>query len=274
MKVNNIDITKTVQNFGKLKNMFNNMLVEGMVTKDNKSKDLFKSYVKSIKENEILRTQFLIYNNIENKIETNDFKATQFVQESISLMNKFSKDEIIKANSKLAESLLWEQEVDNHLEELHENITTLIFTEKTPNTIDTIIEATAKVVDYIKNNKPKEVNESIELPVSMISTIMVDKYNEKYASLDESEKAVLKALIESDDNQKKEVYGNIVKECVDLINTSLENYSGEDLSENELKTKDKLLRVKEKLLNDKQEINENFYTNITRLVELRGSLKK
>ena len=73
---------------------------------------------------------------------------------------------------------------------------------------------------------------------------------------------------------KKEVYSNILKECLELVNETLTKYSGSDLDENELKTKDKLLRVKEKLLNDKVEINETFNVEISKLVELRSLLKQ
>jgi len=47
----------------------------------------------------------------------------------------------------------------------------------------------------------------------------------------------------------------------------------EKLVESDLDTKDRLLRVKDKLLNDKQEIDENYPKNISKLVELRASLK-
>jgi hypothetical protein len=40
-----------------------------------------------------------------------------------------------------------------------------------------------------------------------------------------------------------------------------------------LEAKDKLLTVKDKLLNDKQEINEDFTKNISKLIELRTNLK-
>ena len=115
-----------------------------------------------------------------------------------------------------------------------------------------------------RNNKSKAIVEAIELPNSMLSTMMVDKYNEKYASLDESEKQVLKVLIESTDEEKKEVYSSTLRECIDLIN--------EKLDTTDLDAKDKLLRVKDKLLNDKQEINEDFFKNISKLVELKNNL--
>ena len=254
-----------MQNFGKITNAFNGVLAEGLVTKDTNNKQMFKKYIKSIKENEALKTQFLVYNNIENKVETNEFKANLFLQENIALLNKFSREELLEANKKLAEPVLTESETSYPNQKLHEDIATLIFTEKNAKTIDVIVEATANIIDYMKNNTVKEVKEAIELPNSMLSTIMVEKYNEKYANLDESEKEVLKTLIDSDDEKKKEVYSSTIRECIDLID--------EKLKESSLEAKDKLLRVKDKLLNDKKEINEDFVKNITKLVELRSSLK-
>jgi hypothetical protein len=260
-----IDITKTVQNFGKIKNAYNEILVESVVAKNKDKKDLFKSYVKTIKENEALKNQFLVYNIIENKVEINESKAKAFVDECMNIISKYNTKDILIANNKLVENIMFEKDSDYDKKEVHENITTLIFTPKTPKNIDTILEAKAYIVNYILNNKEKEVNESVALPNSLVSTIMVDKYNQKYADLDESEKEILKSLIDSDSDKKKEVYANTIKECITLIN--------EKLVESDLDTKDRLLRVKDKLLNDKQEIDENYIKNISKLVELRGSLK-
>ena len=254
-----------MQNFGIITNAFNGVLAEGLVSKDTNNKQIFKKYIKTIKENEVLKTQFLVYNNIENKIEENEFKANLFLQENIALVKKFSKKEIAKANQLLANNISIELGESYTNAELHENISKLIFTDKTTSNIDAIVEATASIINFMKTNQPKEVNESIDLPSSMISTIMVDKYNEKYSTLDESERQILKALIDSDDDKKKEVYSVTLRECIDLIDGKL--------IESDLEAKDKLLRVKDKLLNDKQEVNEDFFKNISKLVELKNSLK-
>ena len=95
--------------------------------------------------------------------------------------------------------------------------------------------------------------------------MMVDKYNERYNTLDESEKKVLKSLIDSTDEQKKEIYSEILNECLGLVN--------DKLKESDLNTKEKLLLVKEKLLNDTKEVNENYAKSISKLIELRESLK-
>ena len=262
-----------MKNFGKIKNIFNDLVSEGIATKDAASLDLFKKYVKTIKENEILKTQFLVISNIENKVESNREKATEFVKENIALFSVFDKKKMEDLNANLTEFItlcdkgdLLKEDLDYNHKSLHENIATLIFTKRTPKTIDTIVEATSNVVEYIMTNKPKEIVESSGLPNSLISTIMVEKYNERYSDLDESEKEILKALINSDDTKKKEVYSKTIRECIDLID--------EKLKESSLDAKDKLLQVKDKLLNDKLEVNEDYTKNISKLVELRSSLKQ
>jgi hypothetical protein len=259
------DLTNITKNFGHIKALYNNVLSESVMSKNNDKKNLFKNYLRTLKENEILKTQFLVYSNIENKVEPNVAKATMFIKESIELFSKYDKKDILESNKKLVLELLFEGEIENDKAELHESISTLIFTERTPNNIDTIVEAMDKVVNYVVNNEPKAVNEAIELPTSMMTSMMVEKYNEKYSVLDESQRSVLKVLIESTEEEKKNVYKNILTECLGFINEKLET--------SDLETKEKLFKVKEKLLNDKQEVNEDFIKNVSKLIELRDGLK-
>ena len=260
-----------MQNFGKIKNAFNELVSEGIAIKDINSQNLFKKYIKAVRENKILKTQFLVITNIENRIETDRDKANQYLKENIDLFSSFDKKKMIEANKNLSSFIalcdkgeLLNEGFEYNNKDLHENISKLIFTKRTPNTIDIIIEATNSIVDHMMNNKVIELVEAIDLPSSMISTIMVDKYNDKYADLTESEKEVLKVLIESTDDEKKSVYTKIVRECIDLIN--------EKLGGSDLESKDKLLRVKDKLLNDKCEVTENFNESISKLIELKDNL--
>jgi len=259
-----------MQNFGKIKNAFNGILAEGVVSKNETNKLLFKKYIQTIKESNILRTQFLVYNNIENKLESDSMSANVFVSENLKLLEKFKVSDIINENKKLLalskdiEAKL-DESYDPSLSSLHESLSNLIFTKRTASNMDAVTNNVTSVINYIKANKPKELIEAIELPNSLITTTLVDKYNEKYSSLDESEKQILKVLIDATDAEKKEVYSNTLRECVLLINEKL---NGADLE-----AKDKLLRVKEKLLNDKLEVNEDFAKNISKLAELRESLK-
>ncbi len=252
-----------MQNFGKIKNAFNELLAEGLSTNNPESKRIFKKYIKTIKENEIIKTQFLVVSNIEEKVESSREKATEFVKENIALFSKFNTKTILEANKSLS-SFIGLKDVDYKHKDLHENISKLIFTNRTPKTVDTIVEAISAVVDYIVNNKPKVITEAIELPNSMLINILVDKYNERYSELSESEKEILKSLIDSTEETKKEIYTKTLRECIDLVNEKLNNSNTQ--------TKEKLLNVKDRLLNDTSEINEDYFKNISKLVELKSSL--
>ncbi len=256
-----------MQNFGKLKNIFNTLLVEAISTGDENKKKLFKEYVKTIRENKILKAQFLIYNNIEEKVETNEHKATEFVKANIEALRKYTNKEISEANKLLAKPLLLEQELpngDDNLGQLHEDITTLIFTDKNPSTVDLVVESLTGIVDYIKENEIKESSDANVLPNSVLSNIAVDKFNDRYSELNEDEKSVLKTILESDDNGKEEIYNTLSRECVDLVD--------KNLTESDIEAKEKLLAVKDRLLRQKY-ASDSFISNISKLIELKSNLK-
>jgi hypothetical protein len=258
-----------MQNFGKIKNAFSEILAEGIASNDVAKKSLFKKYIKTLKESEILKTQFLVYENIENAIETDLFTANLIVSENLSLMDKFNKKDILKENQKL---LSLSEEVANKVNEsyeetlvsLHESISNLIFLNKKASTINEATKNRKIVLDFINANKPRVIEESYDVPNSMLSSILVEKYNERYSDLTETEKEVVKVLIESDNDKKIEVYTKISRECIDLID--------EKLNESDLETKDRLLKVKDKLLRNTVELNEDFPKNISKLVELKITL--
>jgi hypothetical protein len=62
---------------------------------------------------------------------------------------------------------------------------------KSPKTIDVVVESMSKVIELINENKAKEVIEVIDLPNSLLSKIMLEKYNEEYSVLNETEEKFL-----------------------------------------------------------------------------------
>lgn len=257
-------MSKNVKNFGKIRNTYNNILIESITSKKDENKSVFKKYIKAIKSDEILKEQFLIFNNIENKVEADRAKATEYVKESIALLSKYPKQSIIESNTKLFNDITFEFDVDYDKKDLHEAITTLVFTDRKASTLDAILEATDKVVDYIINNKAKEVNEGLDIPNSLLISLSVGNFNEEYKDLSESEKAIVSIMIESTPEEKEKLFKDTNVECVSLINSKLE--------ESDINAKEKLLSVKERLLN--QEFNnESFIKDITKLIELKETLK-
>jgi hypothetical protein len=258
-----------MQNFGKIKNVFNNLLIEGIIKKDVNSKALFKKYIKTIKESEILKTQFLVYNNIENKVDTDSFSANVFVSENIKLLEKYSASDILKENLKLVNILKESKNklVDEYeLSTLHESLCDLMFTKRTPHNIEKITQDIKKVTNYITTNRVKEVNESIDLPLSMMTNIMVDNYNEKYSKLSGDDKEILKVLLDENFENKKNVYSKMVAECTELIEGLLKEADEESTK--------KLVQVKNKILEENKVFTEEeFMTKLSKLIELKNNLK-
>lgn len=256
-----------MQNFGKIKTVFNNLLVEGLVTKDVKKKELFKTYVKTIKESDILKTQFLVYNNIEKKIESDPVSANIYVSENIKLLEKFPVNKIIAENNKLLKLIKNDDKLneDYDLAQLHESITNLITTKKTPKNIDLITKETKNVIDYITANKTTEIQESVDLPISMLSNLMVEKYNEKYSSIDETEKSVLRVILQSTPKERTNEYKKMIGECLTLIEQLVLTVDEE--------AKNKLLMVKEKLNEDVEVNDNNFINKLSKVIELRDNLQ-
>jgi len=256
-------MNEIIKNFGKIKNTYNSILVESISNK-NDNKNLFKNYIKLIKNNEILKEQFLIYTNIENKIESDRFKATEYVKESINLLNKYSKLDIADANAKLVTHILYEFDVDYDKNELHEAITTLIFTDKNAKSLDKIMESTDVVVNYILNNKPKEINEDLNVPNSLLLSLSVDKFNDEYDDISESEKKVIQAVLTNDISEREVMFKEFIQECLTSVDGKL-------IEEGDITIKEKLLNVKDKLM--KFNFNNDTYQNdMSKLLVLKNSL--
>jgi hypothetical protein len=253
-----------MQNFGKIKNGFNDLLIKGIGKKDDASKKLFKQYIKTIKESEVLRTQFLVYHNIENKVDNDSFSASLFISENIKLLDKFDKNLILKENEKLS-NLIGKLSNEYDLSCLHESLSNLIFTKRTAKNVGNITDEIKAVTNYVVSNKPKEVNESIDMPISILTKLMTEKYNEKYDSLSADDKAIIKVLINSDFGIKEELYIKTITECIGLVDGLI--------SEGDAETKERLLKVKEKLQNDKESLTEGEFTDkFSKLISLKNNL--
>ena len=267
----------THMNFGQIKDVYNELLAESISTGNKSKKGLFKDYVKTLKENEILKSQFFIYSNIQNKFEENESRAVEFIKENINLMDKFTEKEINEANKTIMLDLVFENVEFNYTEglltndrvkELHENISKLITTKKSPSTISSLVETTHKVAQYITSNRKEdevivEGLDEVILSNKELGSLMVSKYNDRYSDLSESEIKTVKFILESDDDGKESFFKLNISECIDLVNVKLKQSSDG--------FKETLLSLKESLL-DRKYIKESFDTDIIKVLELKEDL--
>jgi len=234
-----------MDNFGIIKNTFNNILSESIIKKDDSGKRLFRKYIKVLKEEEELKSQYFIYKNLEYKKFEKESDAQFYIKENIELLKNLDKKKINKGNKKLL-SLLKDKELIKENSELYNHIDILTNTVKSPTTLDKLHTS----INFIKNkmlkeDKVEEMEEydKVNLPPSILTKMAVSKFNSKYADISEDEKKIIKSILNGSEKNKKNIYENIKLECIDLIDNKLEENIDLELKDKMLKVKDKLLRL-------------------------------
>lgn len=258
-----------MQNFGQIHETIKNVLIEAIVDKKSNGKEVFKKYVKILKNDSNLKTQFKVFERLENKSNNDDTERNKmFVDECISILEKLNVNSVNKSNNKLF-SFLKKNNIalleDYENKFLHSHIHNLAFTKKNSKNIDSIIESKLYLNKYSK--LITENKDTIEPYINkFIGPVMIEKFNEKYKDkLSESEKKAFKIITNGSEEDKQELYRNTINECIDLINNKLNE-------ECTIQEKDKFLQVKDKLL--RYEYNsEKFISEITKIVYLKDTLK-
>ena len=227
-----------MKNFGTIKDTFNSILAEAIIQKDEEGKKLFNQYLKTLKENTELRKQYLIFKNLSTKSFTDAVEAKDYIKENIELLRGLKVESLKKGFEKL-ETILDGKTLNEENSELYSHINTLYSTEKTPSTLDKINDS----INYIKEDMLKreevivEETETVNLPPSVLTKMATSRFNSKYANIDESEKGILKVVLNGTEEDKEKLYNDIKTECINSIDTKL----NEDI---DLDLKDKILKVK------------------------------
>lgn len=263
-------------NFGTLKDIFTEKLIESYTSEDKKGKILYKKFLKILKESETLKTAFIVFKNIENKTFVNEASAIEYLKESVSLFDKFRGEKSLPTECKKLVSLLESYEVDyknKEIKKIHQKLQTLITTEKNIHTLDKLQESKDVLVNWLISKK-ELVNEDGEdfyirknIDPKKFLNVAVEKFNEKYKdSLTEEEKNILKVLREDNKEKIKTLVLELVKENISLVNQYLEENSDNiTIKTKLLETKDVIYRIAEN--------NDSFNENVLKLYELKKSIK-
>jgi hypothetical protein len=254
-----------MSNFGNIKDTFKNLVIESTIKKDNKGKKLFSKFLKTIKENETLKNQYLIYSNLQNTKFDDKTEAIEFVKENISLLGGLDKEHINKGNEFFLKVLKGNKIVKEN-QEFYNKVTYLVNTKKTPSNLKKVNESINHIVRVMleKEDVEEVVTESIDLPPSVLTKLAVNKFNSRYSNISESEKEIIKTVLNGSNEDKEEIFNKLKRECIDTINNKLNESSDLDL-------KDKLLKVKDKLLNTDFSLD-NFKTDIGKIYDLNESI--
>ena len=250
-----------MKNFGKIKNNINSLLSESIVGKTNTNKTLFKYYLKELKGDKILGEMFKVYESIETLCEVDQFKASEKIKSHISRLDKYPLNDIRESNLRLNKSIGESNSGDYKYESIDGLITNLIFSR---GDVDSYVDNLSEAIEYVKVNTINETKDIDVYPNSVLSSMVVDKFNDKYSDLNESDKQTILSIRALDEDTRKDIFGRVVVECIDTVNIKLDNNENSDIKESLLSVKDKLLRMK---------YDTNIYIeNITKLYQLKQNL--
>jgi len=217
---------------------FNNNLIE-------ESKGLTTQFFDIIKNSPILQLEFKVYDNIENKNIENELIATRYIDNNIKLFEIYTNREIDDEYKKLENFLIEVDKIDLNPEKtkLYESIDNLIresLNDYNNINVDNIHESFIVVLNHIKSNK-KQLVENIELNNinENIIEIAINKFNEKYDNLNESDKKLLKKLIKSSDDEKQNLLEEYKKDNLII----LENIHNDNIKDKILKTIQKIKEI-------------------------------
>lgn len=171
-------------------------------------KNKLKSFKKLMKENEELSNVYSLYSDLENKTITDTEVSKLFIDEAISEIKSQMNENFNKGIKKWSKIIGDIKLTEN--DKVSESIDILVYT-KGPKSLLERIESKKNLQYHLKEQKEYITeNETVVLP-SLLNTVLVQKFNDKFNTMTESEKVLFKQInelpidkIESEINSLKE----------------------------------------------------------------------
>jgi len=215
MKNVNIGIANLIISNKLNESYFNDKLID-------ESKKIAFDFFKVVKKSPVLQLEFKVFNNIEGKHIENEIFAKEYVDNNIKLFEIYTLDEIEKERKKL-NTFITEDNIseDDEKVQLYNAIHTLINESLKVGDdvdVDSIHESFTLVFNHIRTPKKALLeNVDVELINEDVIEIAVGKFNEKYASLDESDRDLLRTLIKSKPKEKKVLLETYKTETLNIL---------------------------------------------------------
>lgn len=250
-----------MHNFGPLLDTLKEFVTDSIVDKKPYDKKALKSVFKLMRENSTLNAQFKLYDGFTGFHSEDDFTISEYITESISTVKKFSTKELKTANN-LFKSELGKLTGNKAIVEssgLHSAIFKVLASNKPSE------KSLAKNVikEHIKANKPRLVESFDYVPTDMLVKVLSERFNKKYSDLSESDLNLIKTVVEKNGEKKEQNFKQVTKECIEAVNAQL--------SESDSTVKEKLLSVKERLL-EMSYNGDSYEVDMVRIIGLKNSL--
>jgi len=198
------------------------------------SKKLAKDFFDMVKNSPILQLEFKVFNNIENKHIENEQAATRYIDNNIKLFEIYTVEEIQEERQKLngflnEENIL----VDNERVELYDAIDNLIRESLSISDevdVDKLYEAFATILTHIQKPK-KTLTENVDIDEinENVLEIAVNRFNQRYAGLDDNDRNLVNTLIKANSNDKQQLLETYKTETLEILNEIEEESNRENI---------------------------------------------
>lgn len=194
----------------------------------NESKTISSKFFDVIKNSPYLQLEFKIMNNLENKHIANDVAATRYIDKNIGLASLFSAGKILEEHTKL-EKFVGNAKLPEK-SKLYESISNLILENKKqyPD-VDLLHESFEHVLNHLKTNEQEELNEeeTIVIPENidgdMLIEVALNKFSEKYSTLNEDEHKLINKLAVLASSEKKDYLEEWKADVINVLENSDKN---------------------------------------------------
>jgi len=215
---------------------------------------ILKECIRIVKTDNILSDQFTIFNNLKESVLT-EKEINNYIDCNINALKKYKVSQIFESNRKLEELL---SSIGGKLKTsiINESISNLCFLMNTAKNVNSLYESRKLIKETLGKNENKESKDLPSVPIALVSKIVSKKYNKKYNDLSESDKKLLKVILEYKDSKEK-LFNEYKNKATDLLSTNIVENDDPNLHTN--------LKMSYKKVTGMEFINENVVNDISKL---------
>tara|TARA_R110000803_G_scaffold60710_2_gene120146 strand:+ start:24484 stop:25239 length:756 start_codon:yes stop_codon:yes gene_type:complete len=251
-----------MNNFGDILDSIYGVASNKFASDKEKCGNIIKESIKIIKIDEVLSDQFTIYNNLRDTVIL-ESDVNDYIGVNVESMKKHSKKDIRNANLKLEKYSKTVGGVINNTK-LNESISNLLSLSDSSKNVNSLHESKKIVKGNLINNTIIEEVDRPSVPIALVAKIISKKYNEKYSDLTETDKSLLKTILEHKDGNEG-LFNTYKKEATSLLEVEIINNDESSLHSNLKKTYNKVIGM--------EFISENSINDISKLHYLISGLK-
>lgn len=247
------------RNFGIIYKVIEENVQNLLETKDGVKS--LRRIVKEIKGDKVLHEQFKAYNNLMPSSHISNIN--EYINEAISIIPKFNKDEVKSANEKLIHIIKEEKldemvDIDDDKIDLFEAIEYVMMNPKTLSNIDNFVNATNVIKETIE-----------KIPNCEKEELTVDDYAKELNKMSES---LGKELNSAEINLIKDVNEGKGEELFNEHKTATLSKLNDIMSkESDIDTKSRLSQIYEKI-SRKSYNKENAVVDISEMIEIQNTI--